>query len=298
MSARNSSSVVNGNINIETPLKFGLSSSTLAPSFSFGKAPEINSLPTVNEEQPTVLSSHPPNATLAFGVSSGSSDTAASIIPSLTHSSFSFPTLTMTTSSATTVPSPGNTFSIPISTSVNPFTFGSSSTTTADGIKAPTASLFSFGSAAPFPAVTTNASAVTTATPLPSFGTTLPDFSASKTPLFGSSGGSQQMPVAPKPFEPPASLTSPPSTFNFGATASNGATGFVFGSTAPPTNFTFGAQQPMNNAVSTTFNFTPASSAPPFGNVPGSAPTPNFFSVGSTSSTTARKMLKARRMRK
>uniref|UniRef100_A0A8R1XQN7 RanBP2-type domain-containing protein n=1 Tax=Onchocerca volvulus TaxID=6282 RepID=A0A8R1XQN7_ONCVO len=379
MSALNSSSVVNGNVNIEAPLKFGLSSSTLAPSFGFGKAPETSSLPTVTEEQPSVLSSHPPNATLTFGVSSGSSETTASLIPSLTHSSFSFPTLTMTTSSATTTPSSGNTFSIPISTSVNPFTFGSSITTTAAEFKAPTASLFSFGSSAPFPAVTTDASAVTTATPLPSFGTTLPDFSASKTPLFGSSGGSvsspggnhdvvemsspttspetssiavgpfgvsksstsslfnfgasnapsstsagtifgnlqttvqnplsapstslfsfgqQQMPVAPKPFEPPASLTSPPSTFNFGATASNGAAGFVFGSTAPPTNFTFGAQQPMNNAVSTTFNFTPASSAPPFGNVPGSAPTPNFFSVGSTSSTTARKMLKARRMRK
>lgn len=55
------------------------------------------------------------------------------------------------------------------------------------------------------------------------------------------------MPVAPKPFEPPAALTSPPSTFNFGGTASNGAAGFVFGSTSSPANFAFGAQQPVNS---------------------------------------------------
>ncbi|KAL3998699.1 Zn-finger in Ran binding protein and others family protein [Acanthocheilonema viteae] len=374
--ALDSGTIVNGNANTEVPLKFGLSSNTLGPNFGFGKAPETNSLPTVIEEQPLVLSSHPPSASVTFGVSSGSA-TTASFVPSLIRSSFSFPTLTMTTSATTTLPPSGITFSTPVSTNVNPFTFASSNTTTAEEIKAPTAPLFTFGSSAP--AVITTASAVTTATPLPSFGTTLPVFSAPKAPLFGTSGGSasspggghdvvemsspmtppiapsvtigsfgmckpsapslfnfgasntssststgtlfgnlqtavqnplaapttslfsfgqQQMPVAPKPFEPPTSLTSPPSTFNFGATASNGAAGFVFGSTSPPTNFTFGAQQPVNNTASTTFNFTPATPTPSFGNVPGAAPTPNFFSVGSTSSTSARKMLKARRMRK
>ncbi|CAG9536051.1 unnamed protein product [Cercopithifilaria johnstoni] len=376
--AQNSDTVVNGNANTETPLKFGLSSNTLTPCFSFGKAPENNSLPTITEEQTLVLSSsRPPNASLTFGVSSGSSGTTASFVPSLTRSSFSFPTLTTATSTTLTLPLSGSTFGTPVSASMNPFTFGSSNTTTAGEIKVPTAPLFTFGSSASFPAVTTTG--VTTATPLPSFGTTLPAFSAPKAPLFGTSGGSasspggghdvvemsspvtspaapstatgsfgmskpttpslfnfgastassststgtlfgnlqtgvqnplatpstslfsfgqQQMPVAPKPFEPTTSVTSPPSTFNFGAAASNGAAGFVFGSTSPPTNFTFGTQQPMNNVASTTFNFSPATATPSFGNIPGSAPTPNFFSVGSTSSTTARKMLKARRMRK
>ncbi|KAM3720686.1 E3 SUMO-protein ligase [Dirofilaria immitis] len=377
MSTLNSSSVINGNGNIETPLKFGLSSNTLASSSGFGKAAEINPLPTVTEEQPLVLSSQPPSAALTFGVSSGSSGTTASFTPSLTRSSFSFPTLTMTTSASTTLPPSESIFSIPTSTTGNPFTFGSFSTTSADGIKVPTTSLFTFGSSAPLSAVTASTPAVTTATPLPPFATTLHGFSDPKAPLFGTSGGSsqdgnhdvvemsspttspvassvaagsfvvsksstpslfnfgasnassststgtlfgnlqttvqnppavpstslfsfgqQQMPVALKPFEPSASLTSPPSTFNFGATASNGSTGFVFGSTTPSANFTFGAQQPVNNTTSTTFNFTPASSTLPFGNVPGSASVPNFFSVGSTSSTTARKMLKARRMRK
>uniref|UniRef100_A0A0R3RPF5 RanBP2-type domain-containing protein n=1 Tax=Elaeophora elaphi TaxID=1147741 RepID=A0A0R3RPF5_9BILA len=375
----NSGTVVNGNANAEVPLKFGLSSSTLVPSFGFGKAPEINSLPTVTKEQPSVLSSsHPPSSSLAFGVSSGSSETTASFVPALTRSSFSFPTLTTTTSTTTALPPSISTFSIPVPTNVNPFTFGSSNTTTAEEIKAPTAPLFTFGSSTAFPAITTGTSAVTTATPSPSFGTSLPEFSAPKAPLFGTSSGTasspggghdvvemsspttspiapsavgsfgmskssapplfnfgasnassststgtlfgnlqttvqnplaapstslfsfgqQQTPVAPKPFEPPTSLPSPPSTFNFGAAASNGAAGFVFGSTSPPTNFTFGAQQPVNNAASTTFNFTPATPASPFGNVPGSALTPNYFSVGSTSSTTARKIIKARRIRK
>ncbi|MCP9260391.1 hypothetical protein DINM_003746 [Dirofilaria immitis] len=358
MSTLNSSSVINGNGNIETPLKFGLSSNTLA------------------SKQPLVLSSQPPSAALTFGVSSGSSGTTASFTPSLTRSSFSFPTLTMTTSASTTLP-PSET----------------------DGIKVPTTSLFTFGSSAPLSAVTASTPAVTTATPLPPFATTLHGFSDPKgkfvkklflgylnylmfsslprfcSTLFGTSGGSsqdgnhdvvemsspttspvassvaagsfvvsksstpslfnfgasnassststgtlfgnlqttvqnppavpstslfsfgqQQMPVALKPFEPSASLTSPPSTFNFGATASNGSTGFVFGSDYTVSKFHIRCA--AANTTSTTFNFTPASSTLPFGNVPGSASVPNFFSVGSTSSTTARKMLKARRMRK
>ncbi|EFO24411.1 hypothetical protein LOAG_04071 [Loa loa] len=373
----NAGTVVNGNANNEAPLKFGLSSSTSAPSFGFGKVPEISPLPTVTEGQPLMLSSHPPSASLTFGVSSSSSVTTASFNPSLTRSSLSFPTLTMTTSAVTTVSPSESIFSIPLSTNVNPFTFGSSSTTTVGEIKTSAAPLFTFGSS-PFPAVTSGTSAVATTTSLPSFGTALPAFSTPKASLFGTSGGStsspggghdvvemsspttspvvpttvgsfeisksstpslfnfgasnalsststgtlfgnlqttvqnplatpstslfsfgqQQMPVAPKPFEPPASLTSPPSTFSFGATASNGTAGFVFGATSPPANFAFGAQQPLNNTASTTFNFTPATPAPPFGNVPGTSAAPNFFSVGSSSSTTARKMLKARRMRK
>uniref|UniRef100_A0A1I8EJ85 RanBP2-type domain-containing protein n=1 Tax=Wuchereria bancrofti TaxID=6293 RepID=A0A1I8EJ85_WUCBA len=373
--ALNPATVVNGNTNTEASLKFGLSSSTSTPNFGFGKAPETNCLPTVTEEQPSMLPSHhPPSASLNFGVSFGSV-TTASFVPSLTRSSLSFPTLTVTTSAATTLPLSESTFSIPVSINTNPFTFGSSSTTTAEEIKTATAPLFSFGSS--FPAVTTDTSAVTTTTSLPLFGAALPELPTPKAPLFGASGGSvsspeashdvvemsspttspvapsatvgsfgvskssnslfsfgasntsnpstgtlfgnlqttvqnlvaapstslfsfgqQQTPVAPKPFEPPASLTSPPSAFNFGTTASNGAAGFVFGSTSPPPSFTFGAQQPVNNAASTTFNFTPAAAAPSFGNIPGSAPTTNFFSVGSTSSTTTRKMLKARRMRK
>ncbi|VDM07344.1 unnamed protein product [Wuchereria bancrofti] len=373
--ALNPATVVNGNTNTEASLKFGLSSSTSTPNFGFGKAPETNCLPTVTEEQPSMLPSHhPPSASLNFGVSFGSV-TTASFVPSLTRSSLSFPTLTVTTSAATTLPLSESTFSIPVSINTNPFTFGSSSTTTAEEIKTATAPLFSFGSS--FPAVTTDTSAVTTTTSLPLFGAALPELPTPKAPLFGASGGSvsspeashdvvemsspttspvapsatvgsfgvskssnslfsfgasntsnpstgtlfgnlqttvqnlvaapstslfsfgqQQTPVALKPFEPPASLTSPPSAFNFGTTASNGAAGFVFGSTSPPPSFTFGAQQPVNNAASTTFNFTPAAAAPSFGNIPGSAPTTNFFSVGSTSSTTTRKMLKARRMRK
>uniref|UniRef100_A0A915Q693 RanBP2-type domain-containing protein n=1 Tax=Setaria digitata TaxID=48799 RepID=A0A915Q693_9BILA len=379
-SSLNSGIVVNGSATsaaTRLPMKFGLSSASLAPSFGVSKASETSpSLPTVTEEQPLMsLSSQPSAPTLTFGVPAPSLATTVPCIPSLTRSSFSFPTLTVTTSVATTLPPSGNTFSVPISTSVNPFMFGSSTTTTAEANKVSAAPLFSFGSSAPFLAVT---SAETTVAPLSTFGTTLPAFSIPKAPLFGTSneptsspgvqdviemsspttspvtaaaavgpfgtsksstpslfsfgasntssststGGlfgnlhtttqnslsapstslfsfaqQQQMPVTPKPFEPPASLTSPPSTFNFGATASNG-TGFIFGSTAPPANFAFGAQQPVNNAASTTFSFVPAAPTPPFGNVRGTAPAPNFFTVGSTSSTTARKMLKARRMRK
>lgn len=65
---------------------------------------------------------------------------------------------------------------------------------------------------------------------------------AQSTSLF--SFGQQHPQSAPKPFEPPASLMSPPSSFHFGGATSNGGSGFVFGSTAPPTNFAFGAQQP------------------------------------------------------
>uniref|UniRef100_A0A0N4T3Y3 Nuclear pore complex protein Nup153 n=1 Tax=Brugia pahangi TaxID=6280 RepID=A0A0N4T3Y3_BRUPA len=366
--ALNPATVVNGNANTEASLKFGLSSSTSAPNFGFGKAPEANCLPTVTEEQPSMLPSHhPPNASLNFGVSFDSV-TTASFVPSLTRSSLSFPTLTVTTSAATTLPLSESTFTIPVSINTNLFTF-------AEEIKTATAPLFSFGSS--FPAVTTDTSAVTTTTSLPLFGVALPELPTPKVPLFGASSGlvsspeashdvvemsspttspvtssatvgsfgvskssnalfsfgasnasnpttgtlfgnlqttvqnpvaapstslfsfgQQQTPVALKPFEPPASLTSSPSAFNFGTASSNGAAGFVFGSTSPPPSFTFGAQQPVNNAASTTFNFTPVTAAPAFGNIPGSAPTTNFFSVGSTSSTTTRKMLKARRMRK
>lgn len=372
--ALNPATVVNGNANTEASLKFGLSSSTSAPNFGFGKAPEANCLPTVTEEPSMLPSHHPPSASLNFGVSFGSV-TTASFVPSLTRSSLSFPTLTVTTSAATTLPLSESTFTIPVSINTNLFTFGSSNTTTAKEIKTATAPLFSFGSS--FPAVTTDTSAVTTTTSLPLFGAALPELPTSKVPLFGASSGlvsspeashdvvemsspttspvtssatvgsfgvskssnslfsfgasnasnpttgtlfgnlqttvqnpvaapstslfsfgQQQTPVALKPFELPASLTSSPSAFNFGTTSSNGAAGFVFGSTSPPPSFTFGAQQPVNNAASTTFNFTPVTAAPSFGNIPGSAPTTNFFSVGSTSSTTTRKMLKARRMRK
>lgn len=90
-------------------------------------------------------------------------------------------------------------------------------------------------------------------------------------------------PSLTKVFSAPSTV--PPASFNFGANTSN--PGSIF-SAPPPTSFNFGAsaENPFN-----------ASGATPFGNA-AAAPT-NFFTSGTTSSnTTTRRVLKARRMRK
>ncbi|VDK88023.1 unnamed protein product [Litomosoides sigmodontis] len=312
----NSSTVVNGNAITEAPLKFGLSSSTLAPSFGFGKAPEINSLPTLTEEQPLVMSSSGPSTSLSFGVSSGSSATTVSSVPSLTHSSFSFPTLTMTTSAAmttsstmvtsapTTLPHSGSSFSIPVSTNVNPFTFGSSNTTTAEEIKTSTASLFTFGPSGPsalFPAVTTAVPAVTTTTP-PSFGTALPVFSTPKAPLFGTSGGSVSSPGGGHDVVEMSSPTTSPATpstaigsfgmskqttplFSFGATdaSSSTSTGTVFG------NLQTTVQNPLVTPKTSLFSFGQQQMLAPKPFEPSTSLTspPSAFNFGATTSNGA-----------
>lgn len=108
--------------------------------------------------------------------------------------------------------------------------------------------------------------------------------------VFGLSS-SMQAPLPVKTNSAPPSLIEPPKTFNFGGSGT--ASGFVFGSAAPPATFNFNA----STAVPPTLNFGSATTAPSFGD---SAATANYFSAAHSgpSAPTARKMLKARRMRK
>ncbi|VDN01814.1 unnamed protein product [Thelazia callipaeda] len=207
---------VNGNANVGSTLKFGLTSSASMPSFGLGKIPETSiSLPAITETQPAVLpSSQPQFPTLRFGIPSSSTTTSA--IP-LISSSFSFPSLVSTSSTSIATGRSENIFKISIPTTMNPFNFGSFNTTSAAMDKVPTGevsmisttdmgkiptaviteaspaeicktsvpSLFTFGSSASSLALTNSASTGTSAVPLPASESTVPTFSTPKLPLFG-----------------------------------------------------------------------------------------------------------------
>ncbi|VDM37591.1 unnamed protein product [Toxocara canis] len=269
-------------------LIFGSSATPTAGLFRFGESGER------------------PKAPLAFGISA--SGPAVSVAPvTATAPPFNVaPSINQEGQSGAESKGPMGSNSVEMASTIEatpaprrPFTFGlAPSTTQSTG-------LFAFGGAASTAATSSTSN---TGGLFSGLNTGVAVSSTMATPF---QFGTAQAPV--KAFSAPGVVPPVPQTFNFGATsATNGGNaGFTFGSTTTPAVFSFGAQP----AAAPTFSFgsaAPGPAAPAFGYdctlrvlflhiYLRAVPTTNFFAPGSSTSsgtTTARKLLKARRLRR